>query len=276
MNGTCPYKDLYVYVIDGIVDKAHEICLGEGFIGNWIEGKSSFLFFSYPADVHLNYLFHMRPNLQLMDKYYFTYNQWQGGNLESVRVGAFVIIPPWIKAPVSDEEIKILLDPGVVFGNCLHPTTRHCLEAIFLANRDRNIKRVTDLGTGTGVLAIACACLGAEEVLAVDFNPLCVKTAEKNVDINGFAGVIWPIEGGAEDFACESSDLIVANIHYDVICKLFEMECFLKQKMLILSGLLRSQWGEIEAKLSTNHYKIIRKWDHEMTWFTVLSTKETY
>lgn len=69
---------------------------------------------------------------------------------------------------MDEDVIKIRLDPGVVFGNCLHPTTRDCLKALSLVAEMDPLDYVLDLGTGTGVLAVAAALLGAKRVVAVD------------------------------------------------------------------------------------------------------------
>jgi ribosomal protein L11 methyltransferase len=102
----------------------------------------------------------------------------------------------------------------------LHPTTRDCLKAVVHLYRQSPFEKVLDLGTGTGILALAAVFLGAKEVLAVDLNPLCVKTAQKNVHLNGFNESIQIAEGDVKDFVDEPADLVVANIHYDVIVKL--------------------------------------------------------
>ena len=73
-----------------------------------------------------------------------------------LRIGPFLITPPWVENSTAEGFIKILLDPGVVFGNCLHPTTRTCLEALSIVAKQSCIGRVLDLGTGTGILALGC------------------------------------------------------------------------------------------------------------------------
>jgi ribosomal protein L11 methyltransferase len=147
-----PYRELYVYLVSGVVEKNDEARMGAQFLGNWVEEGSSFLFFSRPANEHIKDLLTERPDLEILDEYHFTYEQWQGGGLDVLRIDDFVIVPPWLKSEDREEGIEILLDPGVVFGNGLHPTTRDCLRAIGLTNRQRPLKKVLDLGTGTGVL----------------------------------------------------------------------------------------------------------------------------
>ncbi len=263
-----PYEKLYIYLINGRVDKTEESLFGQNFIGTWIEEDSSFLFFSEPDDSKIDRLLLSSPDLELADKFQFTYEEWQGGNVEPVRVGIFLVTPPWMRPCNEEGMLTIQLDPGVVFGNCLHPTTRDCLKAISFANVQKPFKSMIDLGTGTGVLAIAGACLGAYRVLAVDLNPLSVKTASKNVELNKLDGIVKVKEGRAEDFLNEEADLVVANIHYDVICRLIEEEGFCRKQGAVFSGLLRSQWAEIQTKLVSKGFHVIREWDYNMTWFT--------
>ena len=103
------------------------------------------------------------------------YEDWQGGGLDTLKIGPFLVVPPWLDRPETEGAIKILLDPGVVFGNCLHPTTRTCLEALSMVAGPSPMHHVLDLGTGTGILAIAALLLGAQKALAVDSTPFASK-----------------------------------------------------------------------------------------------------
>ena len=73
-----PYKDLYVYLINGQIDKKEEARMGERFLGNWVEGGNSFLFFSQQADETIASLLKTYPDLDVLDNFHFTYEQWQG------------------------------------------------------------------------------------------------------------------------------------------------------------------------------------------------------
>ena len=269
-----PYQDLYIYLLEGRVKKKDEPYLGSAFLGNWVEKDTSFLFFSRPSADALSRLLKMRPRLEVIEDYHFTYDQWQGGGLKPLKVDNFVIIPPWDKVEASEKEIQIFLDPGVVFGNGLHPTTRDCLRAIAFTGRQRPFDRVLDLGTGTGILALAAALLGAKRVLAVDLNPLCVKTASENVRLNDLCEIIQVVEGAAQNYINEPSDLVIGNIHKEIIGKLVQEEGFHRKERLIISGLMRSQHREIRELLERHNFSILREWDYDMTWFTMLAEKE--
>jgi ribosomal protein L11 methyltransferase len=265
-----PYRDLFIYLIAGKVEET-EICSEEAFLGNWLEDAHSFLFFGRPSDEAIQGILRRRPDLTLVDEYHLSYEQWQGGDVSPVKVGGLVIAPPWEEIRGETGKRKIVLDPGVVFGNGLHPTTRDCLRALNHLRRGSRFAAVLDLGTGSGVLALAAAAWGASRVLAVDLNPLCVKTARKNVDLNGLADRVVVKEGRAEDFSDEPADLVVANIHYEVTKHLLCSGGFRNKRWWIISGMMRSQAREIKGELERIGAELIREWDHEMTWFTFLA-----
>lgn len=273
-GGHCPYTDLHVYVIDGLLPAGAETALGNSFIGNWVEDESSFLFFETPADEQVNTLIAAHPRVTLLESHQFSYEQWQGGGFEKFDVAGFHVMPSWEKEEENCLNAQILLDPGVVFGNGLHATTRDCLRAIALTKSQKPFKTAIDLGTGTGVLSLAAVAAGAQRVLAVDLNPLCVKTAQKNVGLNDMEDKVRVVQGKAEEFLNESADLIIANIHHAVIAHLLKCDGFFSAERLIISGLLRSQFRDVREELMKSRYCIVREWDHDMTWFTLLAEKE--
>jgi ribosomal protein L11 methyltransferase len=266
-----PYDDLFIYLIHGVFREEYEALLGNDFLGNWVEEGSSFLFFSRPSCGRITRLLADRPFLELVDEFHFAYEDWQGGGLDPIQIDPFLIVPPWLATDLRPDRMTILLDPGMVFGNCHHPTTQACLKALSLAAQVNPPRRVFDLGTGTGILALAAARLGASEVVAVDLNPLCVKTAARNVELNGLTGIIRVLKARAEDVADEPADLIVANIHYEVIKGLLEKNVFRETANLIISGLMRSQYGDIAVRLKDFGFHLVREWDHDMIWYTVLA-----
>jgi ribosomal protein L11 methyltransferase len=271
-----PCEDLYIYPIKGVLRQDDEALLGNGFLGNWVEAESSFLFFSKPSRGRITRLLAARPGLELDDEFHFAYEEWQGGGLDPLAIEPFLIVPPWLERGPQQGLITILLDPGVVFGNCHHPTTQACLMALSLVARKTPLRRVLDLGTGTGILALAAARLGAREVLAVDLNPLCVKTATRNVELNHLKGIIHVIEAKAEDLADDPADLIIANIHYEVIKQLLKRAAFSKSGNLIISGLMRSQYRDITIRLRQCGFHPVREWDHDMIWYTVLASRKPH
>jgi ribosomal protein L11 methyltransferase len=104
-----------------------------------------------------------------------------------------VIVPSWLEYEAQPEDIVLHLDPGMAFGTGLHPTTQMCLA--LLEERIRPNQQVLDLGTGSGILAIAAAKLGANPVLALDNDPIAVTAAQENVERNGVAASVTAAEG---------------------------------------------------------------------------------
>ena len=271
-----PYKNLYIYYLKGHLKPGDEIFASD-FIGNWEEDDFSFLFFSRPSDRGIKELLNIQPHLTLLDNFEMTYEQWHGKAIDSFRAGRFFIIPPWqissetnsLSNDPSDDELRIILDPGVVFGTGMHTTTHDCLGALELLYDEEKPGSVLDLGTGTGLLALSAARLGSANVLAVDFNFLSARTTHKNILLNRLEDRILAVQGLAEDFIDIPVDLVIANIHYDVMKKLIISEGFLRKKWFILSGLLRSEARELADKLSERkRIKILKKWEHDGIWHT--------
>lgn len=269
-----PYKDLHIYLFEGVVAKEDEGALGEDYLGNWVEQNSSFLFFSAPCKEEVHELLRTRRDLKFIEEHFFTYEDWQGSRLQPVKIENFLVVPPWERTEPEEGEQIIILDPGVVFGTGIHPTTRDCVRALTHVFNETPISKALDFGTGSGILALAAAFLGAGRVLAVDLNPLAVKTARKNVELNTVENVIEVVEGDVMVFAEEPADLVMANIHHEVMAKLIEKAGFRNKAWLILSGLMRSQVRDIKTRLEKHGLEIIREWDHEGTWYTLLVKSE--
>ncbi len=261
---------MVIYEMDDVLHPDQESQLGEHFLGNWVEENASFLFFSREAEEEIASLAQGGAHIRVVDRYELDYEEWQGKGSEEIRVPPFLITVPGRAALTGAGEIRIALEPGVVFGNGLHPTTRDCLRALAFACRVEPFATVLDLGTGTGILSLAAACLGAKRVLAVDVNPLCVQTARKNCILNGVEDRVRVVEGEAAAFLGEPGDLVVANMHYRAVSEVMKERDPGLHKRFLLSGLLRSQARDLKADLGRLRYTLIREWNHEMTWHTLL------
>jgi ribosomal protein L11 methyltransferase len=123
-----------------------------------------------------------------------------------IHVGRFLVRPTWSDATALDA-ITIALDPGMAFGTGLHPTTQQCLEAV--SYLDLEGLRVLDVGTGSGILAIAAAKRGAREVVGVDTDPLAVRAARENAEANRVAVAVH--EGSAAEVE-GTFDVVLANL----------------------------------------------------------------
>jgi ribosomal protein L11 methyltransferase len=267
-----PHQLLHIYYFKGhLVEDV--IGCSNSFIGNWEEDGFSFLFFSRPAGNAIEKIIEANPQMTLLDEYRMTYAEWHGGTFSPVAAGPFVIVPAW---EASEQKLEaahgltpIVIDPGVVFGSGMHPTTLGCLEALGLAFGSSPMATVVDLGTGSGILAVAAARLGAGRVLAVDNNRLAVKTAKTNIALNGLGDAVLAVQGRAENFIDVDADLLIANIHYDILRRIIETDGFLKKKMFILSGLLRSEARDVDLRFSRLPVKRIQTWEHDHIWHTV-------
>jgi ribosomal protein L11 methyltransferase len=266
-----PYENLFIYYLEGRIDRPWEIPFSR-FVGNWEEDGYTFLFFTDDAENQVNDLLVRQPGLSLLDQFRMTYEEWQGEALGPTRIGRFTILPPWCRdddgqahAPGGDD---ILLDPGVVFGNGLHPTTRDCMKALEMAFARQRIDTVMDLGTGTGLLALAAGKLGCRKCLALDFNFLAARTAYQNVRLNGMETRILVCQGRAEAHIEIPADLLIANIHFDVMRHLVASEGILSKGAFVLSGLLRSEARQIAGMLSCLPVEIVQWWEQGNIWHT--------
>lgn len=269
---------LYIYYIDGIALEGG--FSGEkSFIGNWVEDGFSFLFFTEKNDRLVEGLLNSQENLRLIDSYSMTYEEWLGELPAAKKLGRFSVAPPWdLPDSFSLPDFggsNIVLDPGVVFGTGTHPTTHDCLKFLEKAVKTEKTESVLDLGTGTGLLALAAGKLKCRKILALDFNHLAVKTTLKNVRLNDMEDRIISVQGRAEDFVNISADLLIANIHYDVMKEIITSPGFIEKKQFILSGLLKSQAEAIEKKLAGLPVKILEKKSRNGIWFTFFGRHNT-
>ncbi len=137
------------------------------------------------------------------------------------RLGEHIVIRPgWTQYDPQPGDRVIEIDPGLAFGTGAHETTGMC--AALIEKYVRPGMRVIDIGTGSGILAIAAAHMGAGEVLATDLDATAVRVAEENARINGFGGKIDCRCGDLLDVVDVCGDVVVANIIADVILMLAE------------------------------------------------------
>ena len=267
-----PCQDLFIYYLKGRL-KTDGAMLADNYLGNWEEEDDSFLFFSRPALVQVENLLNRQPHLSYIDSYHLSYKEWLGETFQTYEHGQFRIIPPWETPPDENRPGSathaILLDPGLVFGTGTHPTTRDCLAALELAADMHPLNTVLDLGTGTGLLALAAAKLGSRGVVAVDLNLLAAKTAARNITLNCMQNRVISVQSRAEDMIACPADLVIANIHYHVMRRLVEDQGFLTKRRFILSGLLRSEAREIAGILARQPVTIIKQWTYEGIWHTI-------
>ncbi len=147
------------------------------------------------------------------------------------------IIPAWEK--INKKGCIIRIDPGPAFGTGQHPTTRLCLRAIKEVPKKDDWNMI-DIGTGTGILAIYGAMIGAKEVLAIDIDPIAIEWAKHNARINSVSEKIRfsdePLENVSGSFY-----IAVSNIDLDEIKRIFPHIFRISERWIILSGILKEE-----------------------------------
>jgi ribosomal protein L11 methyltransferase len=179
--------------------------------------------------------------------------EWKKSWRES-EVGRFIIAPPWIEsAPPSSTSssaqspIIIRINPGMAFGTGTHETTRLCLKAI---EKHYGGGSFLDVGTGTGILAIAAAKMFPDaRVEALDIDAEAIDVAKENAQLNGLEARI-DFRTGSVDEQTASADLVCANLTAPVIVDLLPALLGVTCGTLVLSGILDSQLGMIEQRLA--------------------------
>lgn len=185
----------------------------------------------------------------------------------------FTIVPTWENyEPVESDELMIELDPGMAFGTGTHPTTVMSLQA--LEKHVKSDMTVTDVGTGSGVLAIASAMLGAKHVHALDLDPIAVRSAIENIELNHVSENIDVVEGDLLDTVKEPADIVVANILAEIIMT-FTDDAFTVVKnggLFITSGIIETKKEDVKQSL-TNAGFVIEEVMMMEDWVTMVSRK---
>lgn len=165
-----------------------------------------------------------------------------------LRIGRRLLIKPsWSRRRPHGEEVLVVLDPGLSFGTGQHPTTRFCLEQLVACRRPGFRQSFLDIGTGSGILAIAAAKLGYQPVNAFDSDPDAVRIARENAKLNGVSAEISLSRRQLERLAPSrrvSFDFICANLTDDLLLKhRFRIVNRLAPGgHLVLAGILHSQF----------------------------------
>ena len=160
------------------------------------------------------------------------------------------VVPSWEAYDNKDGRAVITLDPGLAFGTGTHETTALCLET--LDERVKGGERVLDIGTGSGILAIAALKLGAARAEGVDIDPMCVRTAGENAARNGVSDRLQVLIGDLSDKASGTYDIICANIVANAIKALAPAVPALMapEAVFLASGIIDERKDEVIAALA--------------------------
>jgi ribosomal protein L11 methyltransferase len=179
--------------------------------------------------------------------------EWKKG-WQPIRAGCFLVTPPWIETASlgsthgsDDGSIIIRIEPGMAFGTGTHETTRLCLKAIEKHFRGGSF---LDVGTGTGILAIAAAKMFADaRIEACDTDAESIEIAKDNARLNEAAGLI-EFRVGSVDVQTASADLVCANLTAPVIVELLPSLLGATCGRLVLSGILDTQAEMVQTRVS--------------------------
>ncbi len=202
------------------------------------------------------------------------------------------IKPTWEEYAAEEDEVVIELDPGMAFGTGTHPTTVLCLRSLeqYMQKHDE----VIDVGTGTGVLAIGAAKLGADHVLALDLDPVAISSAEENIGINQLQGQITLQQSDLLEVLQISKTgeittekptrslgvsipvkLVVANILAEIIILFVSdvYEVLQHGGYYITSGIIKRKAPDVEKALLEAGF-VIAEISYEQDWAVIVARKE--
>lgn len=185
-----------------------------------------------------------------------------------------VVKPEWEEYSPQEGEIVIEIDPGMAFGTGTHETTSMCINQI-----EKNLKagdRVIDIGSGSGILSMASVLLGAEKATGVDLDPVAVRVALENVELNNLQDKIDILHGNLTDVIREKADIVVANIMADIILILLEdVREFIKDDgLFISSGIIQEKRAAVEARLLEKNFRIVEV-ETKGEWCAITAQKKS-
>ena len=197
-------------------------------------------------------------------------NSWKS-HFDLLKVGhRLVIKPTWIDYEASAGEVVIEIDPGMAFGTGYHPTTYTCLEAIEELTAFQS--SVLDLGTGSGILAIAAVRLGAEHVVAMDIDSQAIKAARQNLRRTRTSKQVTLVQGSLPHATAPAGkfDMAVANISARAICDRapFIVPALRPGGVLVASGMMRDQSPQVIDSLTELGCSLSQEWSKE-EWVTL-------
>nr|WP_295969489.1 50S ribosomal protein L11 methyltransferase [uncultured Bacillus sp.] len=170
----------------------------------------------------------------------------------------FTIVPTWEEyTPVNSDELIIELDPGMAFGTGTHPTTVMCIQAL-----ERTVKQgdtVIDVGTGSGVLSITAAMLGAEKVQALDLDEVAVQSARLNIKLNKVHSVVTVSQNNLLEGIETKAEVVVANILAEVILRFTDdvANTVKKGGYFISSGIIKPKKDQVKDAIEKAGFDIV-------------------
>ncbi|WP_102274512.1 50S ribosomal protein L11 methyltransferase [Cytobacillus massiliigabonensis] len=186
----------------------------------------------------------------------------------------FTIVPTWEEyTPVSSDELIIELDPGMAFGTGTHPTTVMCIQALERTASPGD--KVIDVGTGSGVLSIAAAMLGADKVTALDLDEVAVNSARLNIELNKVHHNVDVKQNNLLDGVEPGADIVVANILAEVILRFTgDVSTVVKQGgYFIASGIIQPKKQEVKDSMIEAGFEIVETLQME-DWVAIIGRRK--
>lgn len=204
-------------------------------------------------------------------------NEWQTAwkeHFHILRIGKRIVIcPSWQQHTPKKSDIIITLDPGMAFGTGHHPTTQMCLQQLEILITSKT--KVLDVGCGSGILSIAAAKLGAEDVFGVEIDSTAYKVATQNVEENDVGHIVKTAIGTLpnDQIQPKSYDIVIANITASVLIEIAPnlIKAMKPDGKVIASGILLERKLSVEEKLISSGVNI----DHHVIdgdWVTLIAS----
>jgi ribosomal protein L11 methyltransferase len=238
------------------------------YIGIWNEDDFFYVFFTRPEDDYVERILNFDTS-RISSRHEVQYSDWQTGlPVDGLKIDELQFVPADHPAPPIG---SILLDPSVVFGDGSHPTTIRCLMFLIETLGKYSATSLLDLGTGTGILALAGARLGLKEILAIDKNRLAAGVAKSNVQTNNYDGIVKVAEGEARLFINRKYDIVTANLPFEVLRDILTLNGASLHRFWIVSGISEYQGNTLKQLLQEQGYKIgSEHLDHPWTTFLAM------
>lgn len=189
-----------------------------------------------------------------------------------IELGKVVVCPAWIEREIRDDQVEVLIDSNMAFGTGEHETTSMVIE--LMQNYIADVKTVIDVGTGSGILGIASAKLGAKKVFMTDIDYVAVKTAKHNCELNGVADKCEVALNNLLDDKQIKGELVLANITADVLLILSNTitDNVMENGVMVMSGIIKSRENEVIDRYTSLGFKLEKR-ENKGEWVAVAMRK---
>ncbi len=176
-----------------------------------------------------------------------------------IELGKVVVCPAWIERQIQPDQVEVLIDSNMAFGTGEHETTSMVIE--LMQGYIQSAKTVIDVGTGSGILGIAAAKLGAEKVVMTDIDYVAVKSATHNCELNGVANKCEVALNNLLDDKNVQGELVLANITADVLLILSNTitDNVTKNGVMVMSGIIKSRENEVIDRYSSLGFELEKR-----------------